>query len=419
MIKPVSFFVPLQNDHDTESEEEYFSLPHVKTPVTPQYPHTCTSSPVTLNETQVPDFSISVPDTPLVKKTKMENFDIKCSTFSGYPQDNAKRFLSEFESYALLHGLENDDPRRIAAFHLHLKGPALTWYNSLSQTAKQKWSRISVLFDEKYVNFNVHSATVIMESELFQSMTLSQGQSLEDFYSHLVEKAQILQKPEHEIVSKFISALPEKMAFFVRAGQPRDIQSALTSAKIAEASGYRKYPDSVNALRNIRDTDLFRDGTCSPKAMPPFDNSQSGESLVSLQQKVETLTDMVKQTQGVSPKQNCSKSDIDELKQKIQSLEKLVRDMSLHKGSTDLPKTEFKSNDANSRPRYRPKTCNKCHGHDHFQRVCNWDGKEQSQPDKQCQLCQQYGHIAVRCTSLNKPYQGNTQTPGDGHSRPG
>jgi hypothetical protein len=48
-----------------------------------------------------------------------------CSTFSGYSNDNAKKCLLEFMSYALLHDLHDYDGKKLAAFHLHLKGPAL------------------------------------------------------------------------------------------------------------------------------------------------------------------------------------------------------------------------------------------------------------------------------------------------------
>ena len=40
-----------------------------------------------------------------------------CSTFSGYSNDNAKKFLSEFMSYALLHDLHDYDGKKVAAFH--------------------------------------------------------------------------------------------------------------------------------------------------------------------------------------------------------------------------------------------------------------------------------------------------------------
>jgi hypothetical protein len=58
----------------------------------------------------------------------------KCSEFYGYPQDNGNKFLTEFESFTTLHDLSDyQDKRMLVAYHLHLRGPALIWFNSLSE----------------------------------------------------------------------------------------------------------------------------------------------------------------------------------------------------------------------------------------------------------------------------------------------
>ena len=77
------------------------------------------------------------------------------------------------------------------------------------------------------------------ETEIFNSITLQSTQSIEDFYSTLSEKGQTLGKADHEVIARFVSALPEKLAFFVRAGSPKDAASALSAAKMGESCGYR------------------------------------------------------------------------------------------------------------------------------------------------------------------------------------
>ena len=59
---------------------------------------------------------------------------IRCRHFSGYPHENALTFLQEFESYSLMFNLDHDDSRKIAAFHLHLQGPARSWFDSISNS---------------------------------------------------------------------------------------------------------------------------------------------------------------------------------------------------------------------------------------------------------------------------------------------
>ena len=82
----------------------------------------------------------------------------------------------------------------------------------------------------------------MMESELFLYITLQPGQNIEDNFSRIVDKGQLLQKPEYEIMGKFITGLPNKMAFFVRAGHLTDTQTALTSSKMAVATGLIQSP---------------------------------------------------------------------------------------------------------------------------------------------------------------------------------
>ncbi|OWF36514.1 hypothetical protein KP79_PYT22981 [Mizuhopecten yessoensis] len=103
-------------------------------------------------ENNVPDFSlrtrrtpvvdvlknsfVNITDTPISHVKFQEKDDkvssdctstmakIVCETFSGYPHENAQRFISQFNSYSMFLNLQNDS-RKVAAFHLHLKGPFL------------------------------------------------------------------------------------------------------------------------------------------------------------------------------------------------------------------------------------------------------------------------------------------------------
>ena len=79
----------------------------------------------------------------------------------------------------------------------------------------------------------------MLESEAFKSIRLTQGQTIDDFYSQLLERATILHKNDNEILIKFIKGLPDQLAFFVRAGNHTDSSSALSAAKMGEAYGYR------------------------------------------------------------------------------------------------------------------------------------------------------------------------------------
>ncbi|CAC5425455.1 unnamed protein product [Mytilus coruscus] len=136
------------------------------------------SSTLKLHSTNL-DSSLPKSSNSFAKMEKLTN----CSTFSGYSKDNAKTFLSELKSYALLHDLRDFDGKKVAAFHLHLKGPALTWFNTLSERAKESWNAFDVLFEEKFTNFKNHSAMAMMEGQIFNTLKLGKSQQLEDFHS--------------------------------------------------------------------------------------------------------------------------------------------------------------------------------------------------------------------------------------------
>ncbi|OWF48139.1 hypothetical protein KP79_PYT01247 [Mizuhopecten yessoensis] len=52
------------------------------------------------------------------------------------------------------------------------------------------------------------------------------------------------------------------------------------------------------------------------------------------------------------------------------------------------------------------RTCYKCKGQDHIKANCKWNGKRSSNPDVQCQICDQFGHATSVCS-------GNSKIPGD------
>ena len=194
--------------------------------------------------------SVSIPTIqgvlPKKSKFKMEKL-VTCRKFSGYPQDNGQKFLKEFESYATLHDLD-EDGKKEAAFHLHLQGPALTWFNTVDSNSS--WENLRAKFADKYINFSWQHPSVVIESELFQNLRLLPGQHIEDYYSQVVEKGSILKKPDFEIMSKFIQGLPDKLAFYVRACNPENSNAALTFAKAGEAYKYRdNEPSMVAAAR--------------------------------------------------------------------------------------------------------------------------------------------------------------------------
>jgi hypothetical protein len=93
-----------------------------------------------------------------------------CKNFSGYSKDNGLKFIKEFEFLATLHELDENDTRKLAAFHLHLQGPARTWYNEFSSDLD--WNTVKERLTEKCITFSWEHPSVVIENELFNNMKL-------------------------------------------------------------------------------------------------------------------------------------------------------------------------------------------------------------------------------------------------------
>lgn len=357
--------------HTPQKANESFFVPFVQTPATPVSVHSHpdqASTPISAKTDNKPQ--ITTKPLPMA----MNNSIATCRQFGGYPHENATDFLEEFESYAVLHNiLSGEDARKIAAFHLHLCGPARTWFNSLVSTSKNTWETFKATFTTKYVTVDLRSPTLILESEAFDTLSLSQGQTIDDYYTQVLQKGKLLRKPDHEILIKFIRGLPHGLAFFVRAGHHSDISSALDAAKEGEAYGYRS--DETPLVAAVR-----------PKVtkQPYVQNSQSVQpSVVSeLQSQINTLTENVSKLTAAFANSGPPKNDAG--------------------GNAPVnppAKREFKPN---------RNVCVKCSAPNHFARACNWNGEADTLDESyQCRICGQLWHKASQCIQ-----QGNRRGPG-------
>lgn len=205
-----------------------------------------------------------------------------CDTLSGYPHENASKFLSQFKSYAQFLNLNDSmsqDSRKVAAFHLHLRGPAVSWFNTLTD---KTWECVLTAFRTRFFLNSGENPSLFLEMENFSNLTLSAGQPIEDLHDNVMEKGIILGKPDNEILGKFISGLPDKLRLFVGAGAIKDIMTALTQDKLGEASGWRQtdYSRPVHVLAAVQKKEFEVD---------------SHNTIKELSRQVEYLTKMVGQ----------------------------------------------------------------------------------------------------------------------------
>ena len=73
--------------------------------------------------------------------------------------------LSDLDVYCKLFRINNTDGRRVAAFQLHLQGPASTCYSCLSEDDKNDCDNLVAAFDLNYCVEN--TPVLLVETEQF------------------------------------------------------------------------------------------------------------------------------------------------------------------------------------------------------------------------------------------------------------
>ena len=110
----------------------------------------------------------------------MENTSVKAvqvTKFSGHSHEDPVKFLDELDSYLILQGIKlNATDRRCAALHLHLTGPALSWYQRLNDQVKFNWQTLRTTFLDQYNNANRTYGTDV---EKFHTLTLKPSNNSE------------------------------------------------------------------------------------------------------------------------------------------------------------------------------------------------------------------------------------------------
>ncbi|CAC5369126.1 unnamed protein product [Mytilus coruscus] len=249
----------------------------------------------------------------------------------------------------------------------------------------------------------------MMEGQIFNTLKLGKSQQLEDFHSQILKRETFLHKPDHVVLARFIEGLPEKMAFFVRTGQPSDLSAALTSAKVAETCGYREmiFENAVSS---------------SPTEQSKISNLKSQiSSLTSAINQISTskLDDVNNSTSQptLHDSEVKNSSEFASLTNEVAKLSKNVSELLISKAPQASSNSQYESpqNNFQNRQQYQyPNTnsnCFNCNFPGHRKRECNWNGFGQTTSNK-CQICHQTGHTAFRCKSF-KPNQENYQYPTD------
>lgn len=267
----------------------------------------------------------------------------KIDTFSGLSSEiSPENFLDIFHSYSTVQNFETDI-QKVAAFHLHLRGEALAWFNALE--SKTSWSTVKDAFTRRFINANpLNAPDMVSAMHSFQTICLCPGQALSDYYILICEKAKALQKTDAETILRFVDGLPSELKFFVRAGSPKSLEEAFTAARNGEVYGYRS-PQSCGHVPSSRPASL--------------------------------------------------ETRVDALSQQVTELTQLLNSQSF--GSPRFPNGSQRSPASTSQ---RDRTvCGRCRCPGHTSSECNLATNGRPRPDLRCFKCGQFSHGSKFCKS--------------------
>ena len=108
--------------------------------------------------------------------------------------------------------ITDTDGRKVAAFQLHLQGPANTWCSCLDEDDRSDLENLVAAFELNYCAEN-NRPVLFVETEQFTYLKLLPHQQIEYYYSQILEKGKKLSNSEQEQLLKFIPELPAQLAF--------------------------------------------------------------------------------------------------------------------------------------------------------------------------------------------------------------
>jgi len=127
--------------------------------------------------------------------------------------------------------------------------------------------------------------------------------NLEDYFSKVVDKGRKINKSVQEILLKFIEGLPSQLAFFVRAGNPENVQQACTSAKLGEAYGYRQQSTELTVPNMHQITSVTPPAVVAAISQP--------DRLTSLENKLEELSKKFDDVKLLSSNKSRARNTVD------------------------------------------------------------------------------------------------------------
>ncbi len=163
---------------------------------------------------------------------QMANADISRlapSKFTGAPEENARVWLTKFETYA--NRMQFDDDAKLEVFILFLSDASESWFLYLADNNKDTWAHLRAAFLRRFGEAGVNN---VIYSDLFYTRTQKENEKVSDFITSMLSLGAKLQIPADQVTRTIARALLPPIRAHCLAHNVQDLDELTRQATLAE-----------------------------------------------------------------------------------------------------------------------------------------------------------------------------------------
>ena len=155
---------------------------------------------------------------------------IQPTVFSGRSNDNPNNFLSHFEAYSKLTGMEEEN--KCITFGLLLKDIALCWHQNLGEHIKTDFNKLKEAFKETYMS----RSKDWMNVQTLEDRKLEPGEKVESYIADIIKMTNKLGMKDEETRSYIIRGLTPKLKAELITHNPSTLSETIERVYLSEAA---------------------------------------------------------------------------------------------------------------------------------------------------------------------------------------
>ena len=165
--------------------------------------------------------------------------------FSGLSHESAQEFLNQFENYAKLSDLDDDE--KIVVFNLLLRGLAKFWFEGLSVQDKQTFDAIKTRFKDTYLSQSKNWIT----TQKLEGRKLATGEKVETYIQDVIQMGNNIGLTSKEQQSALIRGLTPKLRSQLITHNPQTLADTIERIYLSETALNLQNQESVNVMDSM------------------------------------------------------------------------------------------------------------------------------------------------------------------------